>query len=219
MSAINFSLAVDFPNGLLNHMLQTAINDNGMIAPNCVKIDTVGDVVRIEFDAALSPTESVELDDMVANYVYEIPADSPVTGPIFQMSNVLDNFETWALNGLTLSSGVVTPIANMTKTSGNLGSFDGSIIVPEENGIYLYNVLICSPDANGNTDLKIRVIDGNTSDVVFGTDQRLNQIGNCYAFLGNGQYILTTTPLSFTLEVDTNNFTCDIVFKLLKFML
>jgi len=71
------SKAVDFNNQLNETQLQNEINADPGIAPNLLYIGSVGDVVDIVFDVALSATELSILDNIIANYVPAAPKVTP----------------------------------------------------------------------------------------------------------------------------------------------
>lgn len=62
-----FSLATDFPNGLLGHLLISQINNAGTLAPvTCLRVASDGDLVQIFFSAGLNPTQKLLLGAIIA---------------------------------------------------------------------------------------------------------------------------------------------------------
>jgi hypothetical protein len=206
----NYSKSVDFPSGLFPSVFQASINANGLIVPNCEFINVIDDDVQICFNAALSGAEQTELNNMVTNYVVTPPTDI-FEADKFKVADLMPLFCKYELTGLNLTAGVKTYPTNFTKVSGDLAGFDAVTgeFTTTQNCIYLYNININSASANNNTDLKIRLED-DLGNVLFGQDSRLNQVGNCYAFMGTGGILTPADTIKYSLQVDTNNFTCNL---------
>lgn len=70
--AINYDylLSVDFTSGLDSAAFQTVIENTETISPTILRIDVIGDVVKIVFDSALAAGEETTLNGLVTSYVY-----------------------------------------------------------------------------------------------------------------------------------------------------
>lgn len=69
MGTYTKSLSIDFSGNLESATLLDAISANGGIAPNILRIDTVGDLVKIVFDGTLSGSEQSTLDSIISSHV------------------------------------------------------------------------------------------------------------------------------------------------------
>ncbi len=79
-TAITYSLAVNFPNGLNKYQLELQIAATNIV-PVCKGIITDGDTVYIIFSDVLSQTEITTLNTLIQNYIY--------VANVTQLNNVL----------------------------------------------------------------------------------------------------------------------------------
>lgn len=77
MSSIDYSIASDFTNGISLSVLGDEIEADETITKTLIKLGKFGDVVRIEFDFALSGAEQTALDAVVAAHVRD-PAEDGI---------------------------------------------------------------------------------------------------------------------------------------------
>lgn len=213
-----YSLSVNFPNGLLDSQLRDEVNTT-IITKTCEGVSTVGDEVKLFFNANLDAGEKNQLDTLISNYVVVQPP-SVVTSDFFAMGNPLLLFETYQLNNFTVVKLQDNYPTGFTKIGGLMNYFNpvsGVFLNSGNPSIFLYNISLFSTSANNNTDVKIRVCDENNN-AVFGSDNRLNANGDVWAFMGNGGILTNTTPVKYSLSVDTNDFVCDLTVKFLQIL-
>ena len=157
MASYNYSLSGDFLNGLNPSQFRTEVNASPGITPNCIRIDTSGNVVLVVFDGTLSGAEIIELDALVAAHVAtnESTTDIISIGTIGTTTTLRGNQTTNrildlpdandtivarntidTLTGKTISgaSNTITDIAASVITSGNIsvnrGGTGGNIFTP-----------------------------------------------------------------------------------------
>jgi len=82
----DYSMAADFPSGLIPSQLQEIIDNDPGITPNVSFIERINDLVSIWFPVALSGAEQTELDNIVAAYVPDTTGN--LAGRIYQLDTL-----------------------------------------------------------------------------------------------------------------------------------
>lgn len=209
-----YSLSADFGGTLYNDMFQDTINEV-IMTKTCDVINTINDQVDIVFNEVLDVDEKTQLDNLVSNYVPSTPIYTNVAD-FFKFDDIYQVFETYELNNFNVVKNQWNYPTNWNKLNGSMDNFDKTtgIFNSKTTCIYLYNISVRADTANANTDLKI-TLQNNLNQPIFGTDQRLNQNGECWAFVGTGGILTPNDQIKFALNVDTNDFVCDLVCKFL----
>lgn len=205
----DYSLSADFAGGLNNNQLMTEINASPSISPVCTNVSTDGDLVQIWFDSSLSAPEIVELDAIIAAYVY-VPDPTTIEADSFIYGNVAERYEAWTVTKTITTS--PTAIDGMSLVTGELGEFTGSDLVPASDGIYLYNVS-ATCNAGLNPYIKLRV--KNSSTIIFGSDPNING-ATAWCFMGAGGFYTTSNSINFTAEMPVASADVTFVIRFVK---
>lgn len=220
MTSYSYDISIILSGEIIADQLQVEIDNNVGIVPNCSYIDTNSTDINCWFDSALDIGEQTILENLIINFVKSpIPVD--IFADNFGLSNPINNITKYTKNGLLITKNTETLIGGgWTHIIGNLTGFDNTTgeFTCNTNGVYFYNILVKTANAKNNTDIHILCKDA--SDIVqFGTTNRLSNIVlPTYTFMGNGQMLFVGNKLKFSLEIDTNNISVDLEFKIMRLL-
>lgn len=214
MTSELYSIDIDFTSGVELSQLKTEL-ENALIPVEDVHRED--DTIYIFLsEAALRET----IDIVVAAHT-PMMNTTMVPAEEFKLTNCLQNLYHAERLNMNVVKNTQNDIGGLwSQIEGMLMGFDlntGVFTIPT-TGVYQLTLMVSTLNAQNNTDIHLLMKDS-TDVVMSGITNRLsNSHSPTYTFLSCHDLYYTGDTMKFSVDVDTNNITVDVVFKVFRIL-